>query len=418
MGNYVLWGKDPETGLNAKQSEKIFIPTRFKKWDHTRHDQSLDELTQSPAFDESAIYPLGATVPYSKPREVFDRKKELARCPEATKPYLLELFDRIDSLDLAIQLWEIKHNKRETIHEYLAPRITESQIEEAKKVCEKWNNFTYLKKRHLLVEWRAEQFELRDTYLETPAHISISAPSLKDKPASVYRNLKPIIDGDIIVMPMGCPQEPTRARLWRPMTKISPNNYSAEDLTFISDYCAGKAFDIKNQGTRRVIDFCSAEQVRAVINVGRRAKYADTIVYSQSVASLYDALDYYVENSELNDIDRAIYKDLLEGLTNGEISKKIKEEYGRNMSESAISTAIARIVKGVVRTAAAHKEVLENLGNSDKFITCPDCGAALLESPTFWCINSRRKNGLSYRCRRCSKVKNAERWERRKVSLK
>lgn len=33
MGNYLLWGKDPTTGLNAKQAKICDIATRYKTWD-------------------------------------------------------------------------------------------------------------------------------------------------------------------------------------------------------------------------------------------------------------------------------------------------------------------------------------------------------------------------------------------------
>ena len=34
MGNYILWGKDSRTGLNAKQAKICDIATKYKTWDH------------------------------------------------------------------------------------------------------------------------------------------------------------------------------------------------------------------------------------------------------------------------------------------------------------------------------------------------------------------------------------------------
>ncbi|MBQ4122248.1 hypothetical protein IJD44_00765 [bacterium] len=33
IANYILWGKDPQTGLNSKQSKDIQLESRNKTWD-------------------------------------------------------------------------------------------------------------------------------------------------------------------------------------------------------------------------------------------------------------------------------------------------------------------------------------------------------------------------------------------------
>lgn len=45
MGNYVLWGKDPVTGLNAKQTGEVDIDTKHSTWDKTEVE-SLDGLME------------------------------------------------------------------------------------------------------------------------------------------------------------------------------------------------------------------------------------------------------------------------------------------------------------------------------------------------------------------------------------
>ena len=45
MGNYLLWGKDPETGLNAKQAGIVDIETKHGTWDK-EPVESLDELLE------------------------------------------------------------------------------------------------------------------------------------------------------------------------------------------------------------------------------------------------------------------------------------------------------------------------------------------------------------------------------------
>ena len=45
MSNYLLWGKDPETGLNAKQAGIVDIETKHGTWDKDSVE-SLDELLE------------------------------------------------------------------------------------------------------------------------------------------------------------------------------------------------------------------------------------------------------------------------------------------------------------------------------------------------------------------------------------
>ena len=54
MGNYVLWGKDRTTGLNAKQDGSVPLTSRHGDWDaETTKIESLDALMESPTFNEA-----------------------------------------------------------------------------------------------------------------------------------------------------------------------------------------------------------------------------------------------------------------------------------------------------------------------------------------------------------------------------
>ena len=46
MGNYVLWGKDPHTGLNAQQEGLCTIDTKHGTWDKNSAIESLDGLME------------------------------------------------------------------------------------------------------------------------------------------------------------------------------------------------------------------------------------------------------------------------------------------------------------------------------------------------------------------------------------
>jgi hypothetical protein len=111
MSDYILWGKDPVTGLNAKQAKICELETKRKTWDN-HQVESLEGLMESPTFNEAALQPLSSTIPFKAKREVFSRKEALARCPDCMKETFTNLFRIIDETELMINFYELAHSKR------------------------------------------------------------------------------------------------------------------------------------------------------------------------------------------------------------------------------------------------------------------------------------------------------------------
>ena len=170
MGNYVLWGKDPTTGLNAKQEGFIELESKHGTWDKssTSNVESLEELMESPTFNEACVMPLDAIAPTKVKREVFSRKEALAKCPDYLTETFTNLFRRIDELDLTINYYELAHNRRKNPpREELLRRFTEEEQQALAEKATHWNQYRYLKMRHELVELRREQYTLRDSFQQT-----------------------------------------------------------------------------------------------------------------------------------------------------------------------------------------------------------------------------------------------------------
>lgn len=127
MADYLLWGKDPVTGLNGKQSG-LELHTRHKTWDDSPID-SLDELMEMPTFNEAALAKLGSTQFRAK-KEVFSREEAIAEAPLAVRDSLVSLFLEIDQLDFLISQYELNHNKRtKPIRAELIKRFSTEEIE-------------------------------------------------------------------------------------------------------------------------------------------------------------------------------------------------------------------------------------------------------------------------------------------------
>ena len=130
MANYVLWGKDPSTGLNAQQEGICDIETKHGTWDKDNSVESLDGLLENPVFNEATLRPIDA-IPTKVKREVFSRKEALTECPDYLKQTFTDLFRAIDELDLRINYYDLAHGKRKNPPrpELLAAFTEEEQLD-------------------------------------------------------------------------------------------------------------------------------------------------------------------------------------------------------------------------------------------------------------------------------------------------
>jgi hypothetical protein len=139
MGNYVLWGKDPKTGLNAKQAKLCEITTKYKTWDNDAVE-SLEGLMEQPTFNEASLQPLAAGPPLKVKREVFSRKEALAKCPDFLVPTFTALFRQIDELDMMINFYDLAHGKRKNPpRDTLLIKFNEEELRTLRERSEKWN---------------------------------------------------------------------------------------------------------------------------------------------------------------------------------------------------------------------------------------------------------------------------------------
>ena len=148
MANYLLWGKDPNTGLNAQQEGLVDIETRHGTWDKDSGVESLDGLLENPVFNEATLRPIDS-VPMKVKREVFSRKEALADCPDYLRQTFVDLFRNIDELDLRINYYDLAHGRRKNpIRPELLKQFTEEELLAAESAAATWNQFKYLKMRH------------------------------------------------------------------------------------------------------------------------------------------------------------------------------------------------------------------------------------------------------------------------------
>jgi hypothetical protein len=98
MGNYILWGKNPDTNVPLYKEMGIDISTKHNTW-AKENVESLDELIESPTFNEAALTKYAGTQ-YRVKKEVFSREEALREASPELKQQFIDLFNEIDKLDL------------------------------------------------------------------------------------------------------------------------------------------------------------------------------------------------------------------------------------------------------------------------------------------------------------------------------
>ena len=250
ISNYILWGKN-ENDKNLDQDGYIELPRKNSTWS-TQNVDSLDELSESPTFNEALIYSLTSKLPTKKVREVFSRQEIMKNAP----PHLIEaytnLWKEIDKTELTINYYELMHGKREKDPraDLLKALSEEEQVQCASR-AKSINQFKYLKLRHLLVELRREQYTLKDSFCE---RIQLhSTGNYQEENIAIF-------DADIPVYPFGVVGTSSIQKLlFKPFEELIPDNYTEAELKEISAFYWRKKNDKKVESRR--IDFTELETV-------------------------------------------------------------------------------------------------------------------------------------------------------------
>ena len=393
IANYILWGKDPD-GFNATQRGEIQIETRNKTWQ--RDDtESLDAMMESPTFNEASLRrPTEARTRI--PREVFDRQKALDECPEHMRAVFTELFDRIDRLEMSIHFYEFAHGKRkEPPRAALIKRFTETQVDAARALSEKWNQFKYLKQRHLIVELRREQFTLRDNYIEK--HMRHTPPEPDLDPVNLD------FEAEIPVFPLGLVGAPFSELVFRSEEKLNPHTYTEQELDALTHYY----WDKKSQSRPQLFfDFGELEHVYELFGqLNEIEEDLDALPLESNMKKLLDTLKYYIALTDLNEAQKEILDLKINKVKNQDIADQINKKYGKSYTANYISTIFRqKIIPHINETANFHALVIENMCFEENFKKCNGCGKILLIDAENFVRKSRSKDGFSTKCKKCDRA--------------
>ena len=395
MGNYILWGKEGRT--SAAEHANVELETRHNTW-QKKEDESLDALMEQPTFNEAAVF---TEIPTKITRTVFSREEALREAPEFLRQTFVDLFRQIDELDLLLNYYDLGTGKRikEPRKELLEKFTNEEQMKLRMDAAD-LSQYQYLKKRHLLVELRKQQFTLRDSYS-----------------ASVQRTTLPTInfvqdvidfDGNIPVFPLGVATPDTFMELiFKSEDELIPSNYTEEQLEVISKFLWNK----KEESTQNFdiyFDFREESHLGELFQ-----SYLDLSNVEDNVltAALIKTIDYYREFANLSDLQKDVLEMKINKKTNDDIRVYINKKYDKHYAVNYISTIFRqKIIPALTEAANYHLRVIENLFFEEEFKTCIGCGRTLLIDERNFMHKARSKDGFNNKCKVCEK----ERRKRRK----
>ena len=393
IANYILWGKDPD-GLNCTQRGEIQIETRNKTWQ--RDDtESLDAMMESPTFNEASLRrPTEARTRVA--REIFDRQKALNECPEHMRAVFEELFDRIDKLEMAIHFYEFAHGKRkEEPRAALTKRFSEEDVNAARAIAAKLNQYKYLKQRHLIVELRREQFTLRDSYIEK--HLRHTPPEPDLDPVHLD------FDAEVPVFPLGLVGAPFSNLVFKEEEQLNPYTYTENEIdTLIHLY-----WNKKSQ-SRPVLffDFGELEHVYELFGqLNELEEELDDLPLESNLKKLLDTLKYYINLTDLTEAQQEILDLKINKVKNSDIADIINKKYDKSYTANYISTIFRqKIIPRINEAAQFHAHIIENMCFEENFKKCNGCGKILLIDAQNFVRKTRSKDGFSTKCKKCDRA--------------
>lgn len=419
-GNYLLWGRG-SNGLNAEQEGYVQLERRNSTWAssaNARQVSSIEELIENPTFDEAQFHSLVDTT-YKTPKPNFSREECLRKAPPEFIPMLRDLFRRIDRVELSIGFYDRAHGKRKTdLPERLTRKFSPEELFDLEERALSWTNGQYLKKKHLLVELRREQYTIKDSFSNT----LMARPTNKfvEEVSPTFCGPESEEDG-FLVLPIGLSDsarqtqgksksvnwflefEELAAKKDDPVYQIQARKL--EDRLIEQGICQPQKTTKKAQESQKSIapfGFLTID-FRNPAHICRLLDSQKLLITDPSLSRVRDTLNFYVRQANLTPVQQKVLELKLAGKQNMDIKEIVNKEFGRSYQTNYISTIYRQYVAPAIADAATrHLEIVRAIAEGpERFKRCSVCGRLLVESETYFIHKSRAKSGFSARCKQC-----------------
>lgn len=424
-GNYLLWGRG-SNGLNAEQEGYVQLERRNSTWAssaNTRQISSIEELIENPTFDEAQFHSLADTT-YKTPKPNFSREECLRKAPPEFIPMLRDLFRRIDRVELSIGFYDRAHGKRKTdLPERLTRKFSPEELLDLEERALNWTNGQYLKKKHLLVELRREQYTIKDSFSNT----LMARPTNKfvEEVSPTFCGPESEEDG-FLVLPIGlfdsARQTQSKSKSVNWFLEFEELAAKKDDPAYqmqarkLEDRLIERGICQPQKTTKKVQEPQGGISQKSVMPFGfltidfRNPAHICRLLDSQkllitdpSLSRVRDTLDFYVRQANLTPIQQKVLELKLAGKQNMDIKEIVNKEFDRSYQTNYISTIYRQYVAPAIADAATrHLEIVRAIAEGpERFKRCSVCGRLLVESETYFIHKSRAKSGFSARCKQC-----------------
>ena len=398
LADYLLWGKGADGEAIGKGTG---LKTRWSKPDESF--ESLEALSESPAFSDLTFKPLTEASPTKRPRANFSRSETRKNAP----PHILKAFEalwaQIDREELLTNFYEIAHDKRtEPPRQELRDRFTQEEYDALAHKAATLTQFAYLKLRHDLIELRKEQFVYQDLYKATIK--GEKTPELPRLGAEV------VYDFDVEVLPLGLIDNPCAPIVFGADAihfSFDPRAHSESELRKVSDLVWRKRGF--NSGIRPSLDFRRIDDVYTLEFCRRDLeeeveRHHALHKIEENLDVLLRTLDFYERAADLTEIQREILVMKVDHKRNQDIADYVNKKWGKSYTANYISTIFKqKIVAKICEAAQLHQDSVENLFFEENFKKCTCCGRSLLLDERNWVRKARSKDGFQTKCKRCER---------------
>ena len=360
IANYLLYGID-ESGKSPVQSKEILgQSSTYSK----RPPESLDQLVESPVFNEYSVSQIGGRTQYRIPKPRLDRDayKKTSKPEELSQ--MESLWNTIDQVDSILQ--QQKNGERNL----------------------PLKRYYYL--RHLLVDLRREQYTLKDFW----------RPSL-------YQHIQPVVyrggetdeaifgvSETVQVLPLGFYQKGD-PKFEDPGNRRNPN------------YLPPPA--------KYEFDFRNSEHIYQLVQYREELETQAELDPESAIVDLLNTFDFYCGLANLNKIHLRLLNLKTLHWTNEDIRRTINSEYGTKYSVPYISTIFThQICPSIAEAAILHYDFFLGRSDESKWKVCTGCNRRLLRDQRIFSKYTRAKDGLQSKCKECDKKDREERALRNK----
>ena len=448
LANYIMYGKS-EQGTNAVERKEISQPsTRYTTYTR-KPNLSLDELSDSPAFDEQETRPIERNSYLTPKRKIarplyakdVDTGEIFCLNPHDNDSHIAgmaELWEAIDRLEwLAGKTsWDSKPFSDKT---YLvngrriykvnhpvknAPDGTLYVDSTPPTSPPKLTPLTAYRLKHWIVDQKKHQYYLKESSNPTAfaQHFSFTPPTPIDwESDSGYwltkdeaRRLGKLIDLERWRWRLATCAEYTAREAFPDELGYTTGTKKLIIETGISDIVVGYA-PAANRNSQFVreyfhllcqhtIDFTNPLHVYALLENYRDLRIATHDKLNSQMRHILDAFSQIVNRTELHESREIILYYKVHKWTNERISREL-EEFGYSYATNYISTIYKKeVCAKIARQARIMDDEWLARHDPNAWRKCTECGVYKLATTDNFTNKPKNYGGLSYKCKACDKL--------------